>query len=178
MNEAERERIARVLDQAAPSLAEQLAIRSEAVRIARRSLDLQGSEKRRSLEQEAEFLQLAERAERGEDVEWPSSTEYRMALVDAPTTTVTITDTAELDGLRPADADRRPECSNSTPHSNASLSNCSADAVSSSSAVGGARRRARSAARSAARSSPRRAGRGAPPTVASVPRSAPSLDEN
>jgi hypothetical protein len=63
-----------------------LAIRSEAVRVARRILDLQGAERLRPLEQEREFLELAERAERGEEVTWPTSTEYRMTTLAAPPT--------------------------------------------------------------------------------------------
>jgi phage head maturation protease len=90
IDDEERQRIARVLDQAAPSLAQQLAIRGEAIRIARRALNLEGAERRRSLEQEREYLALAAAAERGEIVEWPSSTEYRAAVDTAPAPTATI----------------------------------------------------------------------------------------
>jgi phage head maturation protease len=88
ISDEEREQVELALERSAPPLAEQLAIRAQALKLARESLGLEGRARYESLEREREFLALSMRAAEGEEVEWPSDTEYRMAIVSPPSTSV------------------------------------------------------------------------------------------
>jgi HK97 family phage prohead protease len=94
MNAEERRRIERALERAAPSLREQLIIRSEAIRIARESLRLSGRDRERSLRAEARFLDLVRRHDAGEDIEFPQDMSWREAVTPvaggAPDVTVAL----------------------------------------------------------------------------------------
>jgi phage head maturation protease len=77
ISEEHRREVERALAGAAPPLWQQLAIKAEAVKVARRALNLEGAELRRSLIAERELLALSLKLERGEDIDWPTDIEYR-----------------------------------------------------------------------------------------------------
>lgn len=87
MNEELERRVEEALRRrnAIPPLAEQLRIRAQALELVRDVSEVSDEDRKINEREEMRYRDLAERADRGERVEWPSSPDVTWRAVAAPT---------------------------------------------------------------------------------------------